>query len=84
MKRKLVKLGESTIMISLPQKWINKFNLKKGDEIELEEKDNMIEITTDLKTEIKEKEIELNGMDPYSVKRYLSALYKTGYYNINF
>jgi len=37
MKRKLVKQGAATMMISLPSKWIKEFNLDKGDEIDLEE-----------------------------------------------
>ena len=33
MKRKLVKQGAGTMMISLPTKWIKENNLDKGDEV---------------------------------------------------
>ena len=36
MKRKIVKQGAATLMISLPSKWCKKFGLKKGDEVDIE------------------------------------------------
>ena len=37
MKRKIVKQGSATMTISLPATWIKKFNLKVGDELEIDE-----------------------------------------------
>ncbi len=39
MKRKLVQQGPTTLMVSLPTNWIKKHGYKKGDEIEINEKD---------------------------------------------
>ena len=42
MKRKLVKQGPATLMVSLPVKWLQSQNLNKGDEVDIEVKDNKI------------------------------------------
>ncbi|MBI2136461.1 AbrB/MazE/SpoVT family DNA-binding domain-containing protein, partial [Candidatus Woesearchaeota archaeon] len=42
MKRKLVQHGNTSLTVSLPKKWTDKFNLKKGDEIEIVEKDDKL------------------------------------------
>ena len=44
MKRKIIKLGPATLVISLPSKWIKQTHVKPGDEIELEEIDNNLVI----------------------------------------
>ncbi len=46
MNRKLVKQGTATLMVSLPIKWVKKFNLKKGDEVGIEEQENAVVITS--------------------------------------
>jgi phosphate uptake regulator len=40
MKRKVIKLGPSTHVISLPSKWITKNNIKQGKELEVYEAEN--------------------------------------------
>ncbi len=34
--RKIIKLGASSLVVSLPKEWIEKFNIKKGDSVEFE------------------------------------------------
>jgi len=38
MKRKVIKLGSSTLVTSLPSKWTNMLGVKAGDEIEVTER----------------------------------------------
>lgn len=38
MKRKVIKHGNSTLSVSLPNKWVRKYQIKKGDELVIEEK----------------------------------------------
>ena len=45
MKRKVIQIADSTQLISLPRKWAQKFNIKKGDELEVEEHDNKIVVS---------------------------------------
>jgi phosphate uptake regulator len=80
MKRKLVKQGAATMMISLPSKWIKNNHLEKGDEIELEEKDNELLITTDqIKKEKKEILININKDNEHDIKVILSHAYRRGF-----
>ncbi len=42
MQRKVNKIGPSTLMVSLPSKWVKKYNVKKGDVLEVEEQEDNI------------------------------------------
>jgi len=46
MKRKVNLVGQSTLTVSLPSKWAEKVNLKKGDEIELLEEGKNLRMLT--------------------------------------
>ena len=35
MKRKIIKLAEKTLVVSLPSSWVNAQGLKKGDELQV-------------------------------------------------
>ncbi|VVB77853.1 Antidote-toxin recognition MazE, bacterial antitoxin [uncultured archaeon] len=79
MKRKIVKQGAATMMISLPSKWVRKNNLDKGDEIDIEEKDNQIIISNEKISKEKSKAvINVSGLG-ILVNRTLISLYIKGY-----
>ena len=42
MIRKVNLIGPSSLMISLPSKWVRRLQVKKGDEIEVKEKGNSL------------------------------------------
>lgn len=46
MRRKIIKLGEATLVTSLPSKWAKMYGLKQGDELEIDEKENKLIIAT--------------------------------------
>lgn len=48
-KRKIIKHGPSSYIVSLPLKWVKKFNISKGDEVSVEEKGNEIVISSSYK-----------------------------------
>jgi phosphate uptake regulator len=78
MKRKLVKQGAATMMISLPSKWVKSNKLEKGDEISLEEKNNELIINTEKISKEKSKvEIDISGLYPL-INRTLISLYIKG------
>jgi phosphate uptake regulator len=56
MERRLVKHGESTLMVSVPKKWLKKNNLSKGDAINFEESGNQL-VLNGKKTKKTEKRI---------------------------
>ena len=45
LERKLVRQGQTTLMISVPHKWAKRNGLKKGDKIFINEHENHILIT---------------------------------------
>lgn len=78
MKRKLVQQGSSTMMVSLPSKWIKANELGKGKEIELEEEGNKLIISTD---NLQKKGVELSlvsNSETY-IRTLLTNLYRKGY-----
>lgn len=83
MKRKLVKQGASTMMISLPTKWIKENKLDKGDEIDLEERNNNLIIGTSMK-EKKEIIIEINEENKKDIENLLTHIYRRGFDKIIF
>jgi len=79
MKRKLVKQGVATLMISLPSKWIKKFSLKKGDEISLEELDNKLIITRDKVSSKKQIELNIKNNTESAIRTFIVNTYRTGF-----
>jgi len=77
MRRRIVKQGSATMTISLPSTWIKNHNLKEGDELEIEEKGNLIELST---SKIASSSSIFIDADKGSfTKRDLSHLYILGY-----
>jgi phosphate uptake regulator len=79
MKRKLVKQGATTMMISLPSKWIRQNNLQKGDEIELEESSNNLIISTEAEKSKRTTEINLSSLTESSIRTSIVNAYRLGY-----
>ncbi len=83
MKRKVIKLGNSTLVTTLPSKWAKNFNLKPGDEVEIAERSNELIISTfKNENEILRKEMNIESFDSNLVKRSVIALYISGYEEI--
>ena len=79
MKRNIVQQGPSTLMVSIPSKWVKKYNLKKGMQVEVEEKGRDLFISTHNLLESKKKEISLLHSNHYYIWRELVAAYVSGY-----
>lgn len=78
MKRKIIQQGPATLMISLPAKWVKKYGLKKGEEVELDEEGSALKINVQKTKEILKTEINLKEFGRLS-KRAIGALYKQGF-----
>lgn len=78
MKRKLVKQGAATMMISLPSKWIKENKLDKGDEVDLIEKNNTIIIGS---SEIKKEsaKIKITPENNKYIGNLLTQAYRKGF-----
>ena len=84
MKRKVVKLGPSTAVISLPSKWTTRTNVKPGDEIEVTEEDNKLIIQTNAPKQKKETTIEVTKLAEQDLEPTLTHVYRHGFDIIKF
>lgn len=80
MKRKLVKQGAATMMISLPSKWIKENKLEKGSEVDLiEAKDKVIISLSASENKTKSTEVTLTSSQESSIRTILTNIYRQGY-----
>jgi phosphate uptake regulator len=77
-KRKLVKQGRFTMMISLPSKWIKENSLEKGDEINLVEKGNSLIIGLEEEKEKKTTQINFSSLTESSIRTLITNAYRRG------
>lgn len=78
LKRKVIQIANSTKLVSLPKKWADKYGIKKGDEVEIEENRDTLTITTGKDIPSKKIEIDFKGKE-FVIHRALSSLYRSGY-----
>jgi len=79
MKRKLVKQGAATLMISLPAKWIKKYYLKKGDEVDIQEVENDLVISKEGIETKKKTKINLGNYTESSTRTAVVNAYRSGF-----
>ena len=78
-KRRVVLHGPSTLTISLPSKWIKRFNIKKGDELEIKEYGDMLRINTEKGPAEKKISLDMTDLDELTLWFILPVLHKSGY-----
>lgn len=78
MKRKIVQHGSSSLTITLPIKWVKKFNLKKGNELNVEESGPVLLVSTEQEIASPKKEFSATESGIFT-KNNLSHLYQLGY-----
>ena len=79
MKRKLVRQGTSTLMVSLPSNWVKKHDLEKGSEVDLElAQDKVLVSASELKKKRSTK-IELVGLTESSLRTLITNTYRKGF-----
>lgn len=78
MKRKIAKIGPSTLMVSLPSKWVKTHNLGKGDEIELKQEKNQIILTTQKKLQATKTTIDITNMPSTLIWHTIKSVYRQG------
>ncbi len=76
--RKIIQLGEDTLVVSLPSAWARQHKLKKGDELEAEEQGPKLVFYPKSEAKPGAVSVDVSGTEPVT-KRILGALYKAGY-----
>lgn len=85
MKRKINRVGQNTLTVSLPSTWIKTLNLKQGEDLEvIEEGDKLILGKTASKRESKKISYEIKLKSRWTVRKFLFSSYKNGYDEIEF
>ena len=79
MRRKIIKQGHNTLTITLPAEWSKRFNLEAGKEIDIDEKDNGLFISTEKNGKSKSTTFDITGMDIPLIWKYFMAVYREGY-----
>lgn len=79
MRRKVIQIGGSTQLISLPRAWAQKYGIKKGDELNIEEDGGKIIVNTENNVPFDDVEIDITGLDKSSIMHTIRALYRRGY-----
>lgn len=78
MKRKVAQVGPSTLMVSLPIKWVRERGIKKGDEMEVVEQGNTLLLGTSFHHPSKEMTVVIPSISDY-LTRFITAPYVKGY-----
>lgn len=78
MKRKVAQVGPSTLMVSLPIKWVREYGIRKGDEVEVMEEGGKLWVGTALKKTSKEITVTIPTVKEY-LGRFITAPYVKGY-----
>jgi len=82
MKRKVIQLAGRTLVLSIPQKWCQKFDIKKGDELDIDEQDKKLVIRNMKEIYFDKADLDITGLD-MSILRHIASLYKRGVDEIN-
>lgn len=78
MKRKIIRLGESTDVISLPKNWVENHDLEPKNELEVEEKENHLIVSTEEDKGPRKTTLDLRDL-PGSPDYGIGSLYMRGY-----
>jgi phosphate uptake regulator len=79
MKRKIVKHGSNTLTISLPAKWCKKIGVSPGEELDVDEKGNMLIVGGAKTKDEQEITIDITGRGRRTILSYIQGLYRYGY-----
>lgn len=79
MKRRVIQIGNSTQLISLPRKWAQQRGIKKGDELDIEEKGAALIVSTGATGASTSITLNIDKMDVSSILHCVQGAYKSGY-----
>ena len=79
-KRKVILHGPSTLTVSLPHKWVKTNNIKKGDELNINDQGNMLTVYPGEENLLTKKiKVDFSDLDHQSMRIITTVLHKSGY-----
>jgi phosphate uptake regulator len=82
MKRRIIKLGTTTLVTSLPSRWARQFGLKPGDYVDVVERNKDLVLSTEKGLAVMEKVLDCRKLTSRLSEEYLLAAYILGYHTI--
>jgi phosphate uptake regulator len=79
MRRKLVQLGQHTLMAAVPSTWVQRHGLKKGDQVEFTEFGNKLILTSTAEIYERKTSLHIPSHKVTVVWRMLQPVYTSGY-----
>ena len=80
MKRKVIQIADSTVLVSIPSKWAKKYGLKKGDSVDVEEEHSKITITAEnIKKQTKKTIVDAKDLEERTLRWVLASTHRSGY-----
>lgn len=85
MKRKVVKHGPSTLIVSMPSGWAKKNNIVKGSEVDVLEEGKRLIVSAEGSVDVQNMEVDIDvtGLDKTSLMFTIRSLYRLGYDTVN-
>ncbi|MFC2135660.1 PhoU domain-containing protein [Bacteroidota bacterium] len=77
MQRKVIQLAGKTLVISLPSKWAKNNGIEKGDDIEIEEQEKRLIVSTSKESKADKITLDINEIGYYD-PLYIAYLYQAG------
>jgi phosphate uptake regulator len=81
-RRKVVLHGNSTLTVSLPTAWVKRYNIAKGDELNIEEYEKELKITNEKESGPAVIEVNIRNLRRLG-KSYITSSYRCGYDEIH-
>jgi len=79
MKRKVIKQGHDTMTVTLPKSWCRNMGIKGGDELNIDEHDNILTIAAQNKENKKSIRLSTKELERFSAAKIISASYELGF-----
>ncbi len=79
MKRSVIQLAGKTSVISLPSKWVQRYGICKGDELDVEEKEDHLLIRSKKSASPENVVVDVSGLGERAIRHVLSGLHRYGY-----
>ncbi|MBI3052336.1 AbrB/MazE/SpoVT family DNA-binding domain-containing protein [Candidatus Woesearchaeota archaeon] len=79
MKRKVIQLAGKTLVVSLPSRWARRVGIKKGDEVDVDDKDSRLIISAASHPSAERAVFDARGLEPRMLSWGLGALNKRGF-----
>lgn len=79
MRRKVIKQGNNTLTITLPRQWTEKFRVKAGDELDLEETGKGLSINSEKTLKLEKVKIDVSNFNERVTRLTLAAAHKSGF-----